>query len=446
MANLIWDKKGAAVDTRIQRFLAGDDVVLDRALFAFDLRASMAHVRGLARIGVLAAGEAELLLEELEGLSRAWEDGRFVLDERFEDGHSAIEAHLIERLGDAGRKVHTGRSRNDQVQVALRLFLKDALTRLEALCLDSAQAFLTRARAGEGTPMPGYTHLQRAMPSSVGLWMAAFTEALVDDAELARSTRDWLDASPLGTAAGYGINLPLDREGVAKELGFARVLISPMYAQNSRGKMELQALVALAQALGDVRRFAWDLSLFTTAEFGFVRLPNEHTTGSSIMPNKRNPDLVELLRASPAVVWGAISEIQSVLSLPSGYQRDLQATKGPLLRAFASGIEALGLVTDVVSKMTFDEERMRVAVSPDMFATDRAVELTAHGVPFRTAYRMVADEPSALDARKPEDSLRARVSLGGTAALGLDVLEARLVAAKERLAAPSEPPVRDTTP
>ncbi len=435
MASVIWDKKGAAVDAQIQGFLAGDDVVWDRQLFLHDIRASKAHVHGLEHIGVLTTAESALITEELDGLSRAFSEGRFVLDDRFEDGHSAIEAHLIERLGDVGRRVHTGRSRNDQVLVAQRLYLREAMLSLGSRTLELAEVFLRRANAHSQVPMPGYTHIQRAVPSSVGLWLAAFAEAMLDNTELALSTRAFLDSCPLGTAAGYGVNLPLDREGVAKELGFARVQLSPMYAQNSRGKFEIQALTALAQTLSDVRRFAWDLSLFTTAEFGFVSLPPEHTTGSSIMPNKRNPDVVELLRAAPAAVWGAIVEVQAVLSLPSGYQRDLQATKAPVLRAITSGMLALSVVPDLVARFQLNEDRLREAISPDMYATDRAVELTAFGVPFRTAYKQVAEELDKLQDRTPEDSLRARVSLGGTHALGLERLEDRLSTLRAQLEA-----------
>lgn len=426
MTRPIWDKAGAAIDDRIQRFLAGDDVVLDRALFLDDVSASKAHVHGLARIGVLAADEASAIDHALGALGEDFAAGRFELDSRFEDCHSAIEAYLVEKLGDVGRKVHTGRSRNDQVLVALRLHVRQALARARGEVLDAASALLDRAEAERDVPMPGFTHLQRAVPSSVGLWLAGFAEALIDDAALLRYTGTWIDACPLGTAAGYGVNLPLDRQGVSDELGFARLLVNPVYAQNSRGKLELQALMAVLQPLLDIRRLAWDLSLYTTAEFAFVRLPAEYTTGSSIMPNKKNPDVIELLRASPAPVIGAMAEIEAVLSLSSGYHRDLQATKGPVLRALAHGIQALALVPDLVRKMDFDQGRMAAAITPDLYATDVAVELAVQGVPFRTAYRQVADSLSSLAARRPEESLAARLSPGATADLMLPVLRTRL--------------------
>jgi argininosuccinate lyase len=424
--SLIWDKGGSAVDERVQRFCAAEDAILDRELLRYDILASKAHVRGLGRIDVLEAGEVDDLIRELDALDDAFVTGAFILDDSHEDGHSAIEAWLTDRLGDAGKKVHTGRSRNDQVQVALRLYMRAACEELAAVTQDTASALLDRAETDADAPMPGYTHLQRAMPSSVGHWLGGHAETFVDDRDLARSTAAWIDSCPLGTAAGYGVNLPLDREGVAEELGFARLQLNPQAVQNSRGKFELQVLTALSQALLDVRRFAWDLSLFTTAEFGFVTLPARYTTGSSIMPNKRNPDVVELLRGAYGVVQGATTEIQSILSLPSGYQRDLQNTKPALIRALRHGLAAVALVPDIVQGMILHKDTMRAAISPEMFATDRAVELTADGVPFRDAYRQVAAELNDLDGRSPEASNAARVSLGAPGQLGLDRLRARL--------------------
>ncbi|MCC6909005.1 MAG: argininosuccinate lyase [Phycisphaerales bacterium] len=422
----LWDKGGASIDERLMRFLAGEDVRLDQHLLPYDIRASIAHVNGLHRIGILDGKETKALVAALESLRQLVAAGQFVLDDRYEDGHSAIEAHLTEQLGDIGRKVHTGRSRNDQVLVATRLYLRDQLDRLTALALDTAEMFLERAKADAATPMPGYTHLQRAVPSTVGLWCAAFTESFSDIAALAQGMRRWIDASPLGTAAGYGVNLDLDRQGVADELGFTRVQINAMYAQNSRGRFELGAMHALHQALLEVRRFAWDLSLFTTEEFGFVALPQRFTTGSSIMPNKRNPDVVELLRASCGVVEGAVAELAAVLSLPSGYQRDLQATKEPMIRAFSRGLAALAIVPDLVASMEFDRPRMREAITPAMFATDRAIQLAAEGVPFREAYRQVGREIEAMRDLPIEQSIAQRTSLGGSGNLGLDVLRQRL--------------------
>jgi argininosuccinate lyase len=426
MTQPLWQKSDSKVDARIMRFLAGDDVVLDREFFVHDIQASKAHVEGLARIGVLSTDERDALVRELDALAVDFRAGGFVLDERYEDGHSAIEARLTERLGDVGRKVHTGRSRNDQILVATRLWLKEQLATLEAHCRAVAEVCLERA-AGKSLPLPGYTHLQRAVVSSTGMWFAGFAEGFIDNAIRARQASVWIDANPLGTAAGYGVNMPLDRQYTTERLGFGRMQVSPIYAQLSRGKFEMAALDAVAMALLDVRRMAWDLSLFTTAEFGFVSLPGEYTTGSSIMPNKRNPDVVELLRASYASVAAARTEIEQLLSLPTGYQRDLQFSKGSLFHGFTHGLTALELVPDLLARMEWNEAPMRAAIEPAMYATDVAIEQAAAGVPFRDAYRAAAETASSAGhGRTPESSLAARVSPGAGDDLQLEVLRERL--------------------
>jgi len=289
-----------------------------------------------------------------------------------------------------------------------------------------AQACLLRAEQHADVPMPGYTHLQRAVPSSIGLWMGGFAEAFTDNLVFASNVLELIDCSPLGTAAGYGVNLPLDRDGVAGELGFGRLQVSPMYAQNSRGKFEIMALQAASHAMQDVRRLAWDLSLFTTSEFDFVSLPGQYTTGSSIMPNKSNPDVVELLRARAATIDSAVVEIQSVLSLPSGYQRDLQLTKAPLIRGLKAALQALALVSPLVEGVEFKEEKMKQAISLDMFATDIALANTARGVPFRTAYLEAKKSLDEMDSADAAASLAQRVSPGGCGNLQLDRIRRRL--------------------
>jgi len=426
MTQPLWQKSNIKIDARIMKFLAGDDVLLDREFFLHDITASKAHVEGLANIGVVSVDEAAALKRELDVLAEDFRAGNFVLDERYEDGHSAIEARLTERLGDAGRRVHTGRSRNDQILVATRLWLKEQLAALEQHCKAIAQVCLDRA-AQPAIPLPGYTHLQRAVVSSTAMWFAGFAEGFIDNALRAKQTATLIDANPLGTAAGYGVNLKLDREHTTQALGFARMQVSPIYAQLSRGKFEMAVLEAIAGALLDVRRLAWDLSLFTTAEFDFVKLPSEYTTGSSIMPNKRNPDVVELLRASYASVAAARTEIEQLLSLPSGYQRDLQFSKGSLFHGCRHGLAALELVPDLLARLAWNESAMRAAIEPAMYATDVAIEQAAAGVPFRDAYRAAADAAaSAGEGRTPEDSLAARVSPGS----GNDL---RLVELRDRL-------------
>ncbi|PJK14409.1 argininosuccinate lyase [Lysobacteraceae bacterium NML07-0707] len=424
MSNLLWQKQGIAVDADIQRFLAGEDVILDREFMRFDIEASRVHAEGLQRIGILSAEELTALQHELDTLAKDFKRGDFVLDARFEDMHSAIEARLTERLGDTGKKIHTGRSRNDQVLVATRLWLKAQLQQLAALCHDIAGTALARAEVEAQQPMPGYTHLQRAVVSSTGMWWAGWAEAFIDNRERARATLQLIDSNPLGTAAGYGVNLPLDRAYTTEALGFARMQVSPLYAQLSRGKYELAALEALGSAMLDLRRLAWDLSLFTSAEFGFVELPAQYTTGSSIMPNKRNPDVIELMRASYASVAAAKTEIEQLLSLPSGYHRDLQPGKGALVQGFARGMAALALLPALMQALRWREESLQNALEPSMYATDLAVTLACQGMPFRDAYREAA-KPERWAEGDPAHSLAERVSPGSAGDMQLEQLKHR---------------------
>lgn len=425
MTKRLWDKGGDA-DAAMLRYTSRDDWKLDQRLLAYDLVATRAHVEGLSRIGILSADERSVMTNALDELVRQNDAGQLVLTEADEDGHTAIESALVNKLGDVGKKVHTGRSRNDQVLVALRLYERDALDDLDKLCLDAAQTLLDLAQNEALTPLPGYTHLQRAVPSSIGLWAGGFADAMLDAVIPLRAARMLVDRSPLGAAAGYGVNLPLDREGVAKELGFADVAWNPLGSQTSRGIVEATILSAAWHVMATIRRLAWDLSLFTTSEFGFVKLPDAFTTGSSIMPQKRNPDVVELMRAACSVVQGALVEVQTIVALPSGYHRDLQLTKSPLLRGLDETLATLRLVPRLIGGLQFNREKMLSAITPECFATDRAVELTASGMPFRDAYRRVAEELQTLEKGDAGKSLSARVSPGGTGDLRFDEVERRL--------------------
>ena len=414
------------IDVTIMEFMAGEDVVLDRELFPFDIRATAAHVRGLERIDILNKDESATLCGLLDDLLKEFKAGDFILDERFEDGHSAIEVYLTGRAGELGARVHTGRSRNDQVAVATRLYMKECLHRATRVNAGIAMSCLTLAERHADVPMPGYTHLQRAVPSSVGLWMAGFAEAFTDNLAFSARVLELIDSSPLGTAAGYGVNLPLDRDGVAADLGFERIQINPMCSQNSRGKFEIMVLQALLHSMQDVRRLAWDLSLFTTSEFDFVRLPDQYTTGSSIMPNKSNPDVVELLRGKAATIEAAIVEIQATISLPSAYQRDLQLTKAPLIRGAGTALQALAIVPGLVDGLEFKQENMLKAISPDMFATDIALSQAAAGVPFREAYLMAKQQLDETPEMDVQESLTRRTSPGACGNLQLDRIRQRL--------------------
>ncbi|WP_018625215.1 argininosuccinate lyase [Kangiella aquimarina] len=425
----LWATKNSEkneLQQRVEQFMSGQDVMLDHYLFEFDIQASKVHAQGLQRIDILSQTELDQITASLDELLSQFKSGKFVLDQSFEDGHSAIEYFLTEQLGDLGKKIHTGRSRNDQVMVATRLYCKQALVELKQSCIDIAKACLTQAEQNKNSVMPGYTHIQRAVVSSWGLWFASFAESFCDNALLVQQTLDWIDANPLGTAAGYGVNLQLDRDYTTEALGFGRMQINPMYVQNSRGKFELQILMAFKQAMLDIRRLAWDLSLFTSAEFNLVKLPDLFSTGSSIMPNKRNPDTVELMRAQYAKLVGVFNEIESLLSLPSGYQRDLQNTKAPLINGITEALSCLALVPELLSGIDICHRNCEKAIEPAMFATDKAVELAREGVPFRQAYQQLKDNYQDLASRSPNQSLEERVSPGACANLKLSEMANRL--------------------
>jgi argininosuccinate lyase len=303
------------------------------------------------------------------------------------------------------------------------LFQKHNLQQIQGLCKALAGRILELAKQHKQTAMPGYTHLQRAMPNTVASWLAGFAESLIDDAYLLNSTIDYIDCCPLGTAAGFGVPLDLPREQVAKELGFARVQVNPVYAQNSRGKFDLVVLQSLYQVMLNIRRFSWDLSLYMTAEFGFITLDKTHTTGSSIMPNKSNPDVVELMRASLSVIEGAMAQIQALISLPSGYQRDLQMSKEPMIKGVLLTKQVLKLMPGLIKALNFNTEKMQQSISADMMATDQALAHVKAGTSFRDAYGQAKDEVSEITA---QESLKQRVSLGGAANLGLEIMQKRL--------------------
>ena len=388
----LW-QTGAANDPAVEKFTVGTDYLLDLELVAYDCQASAAHARMLATIGLLSAAEAASLCQGLDEITALHQRGEFTIRREEEDCHTAIENYLVSRCGEAGLKIHTGRSRNDQVLTALRLYGKAKAAacgaELEAL-IAALTAFI--ARFG-GIAMPGYTHTRKAMPSSAGLWAGAFRDAFQDDLVLLRQAAALLDQNPLGTGAGYGVPLPLDREMTTAELGFARVMENPIHAQNSRGKYEGILLAALSQALADVNRMATDLILFTMPGFDFFTLPAAFCTGSSIMPQKKNPDVLELLRSKYHELLGCEMQLRSTtINLMSGYHRDLQLTKEALMRGLAAALETLPIAALVIGHLEVNAERCAAAMTEELFATARAYRLVQQGMPFREAYRTIAAE------------------------------------------------------
>ena len=388
----LWDK-GEKLDEAILRYTAGDDHVLDARLVAYDVRASIAHAEMLGEAGLLEAAKVAALARSLAEIGTAHARGEWTIALEEEDCHTALEARLTEKLGVDGGAIHLGRSRNDQVLVALRLYLKDALEAL-ASAAESVAAALDSLSAAQGTiALPGYTHLQRAMPSSVALWAGGFAAELRDDAIGLRSAIRRADKNPLGSAAGYGVPLlPIDREETTARLGFAETHQPVTAVQLSRGKAEAQALFEISLLASDLGHLASDLVLFATEEFGFVRLPDSMTTGSSIMPQKKNPDVFELVRGHSATAHAALLEALAItVKLPSGYHRDLQLLKAPLFRGIDRALASCAILSQALPEIRF--EVSRITLGDGVYAAERAYRLVLEeGIPFREAYRRVAAE------------------------------------------------------
>jgi argininosuccinate lyase len=387
----LWDK-GLPLDERILNFTAGEDHRLDERLVAYDVRASVAHARMLKKQKLLTAADANAICAGLEALAAAHAAGEWSIELADEDVHSALERRLTERIGEAGGRVHLGRSRNDQVLAALRLYLRDAITTLAA-ATDDVAAALERVATEQGSvALPGYTHMQPAMPSSVALWARGFAAELQDDGAALKRVRERTDLNPLGSAAGYGVpSLPLDREATRAALGFKRTHEPVTAVQLSRGKAEAALVFEIALTLGDLGRLASDLLLFYTSEFAYVALPAEMTTGSSIMPQKRNPDVFELVRGAQATAAGALQEILALTAkLTSGYHRDLQRIKAPLFRSIDLAENVLAIMAHALPAVRFRPEN--IALDPELHAAEQANELVVkEGLPFREAYRRIAE-------------------------------------------------------
>jgi argininosuccinate lyase len=384
----IWDR-GDAIDPEMLAFTVGDDWRLDRRLVPHELRASKVHARALLRAGLLAQEDGERILAGLEELERAHLAGEWTIEPRDEDVHSALDRRLIALVGEAGKCLHTGRSRNEQVAVDVLLWLREASAeserRLEAL-LEACRDF---AAAHGALPLPGYTHLRRAMPSSLHDWISAHARALELDREDLAQARRRAARSPLGSGAGYGVPLELERAFVARELGFEAPEEPVTAVQHGRGRAELAYLTALEALALDLGKLAADAWLFTSEEFGFLRLPVELTTGSSLMPQKRNPDALELTRARCRGLLAARGELRDLLcDLPSGYHRDFQLIKGPLFRAHDSAQALLALWPRLLGALRPDAERLAAAAAdPALLATERVLEAVRRGASFRDAYR-----------------------------------------------------------
>ena len=386
----LWDK-GTPLDDRVLSYTAGEDYGLDERLVRYDVRASIAHAEMLHAQKLLSSSDLEEIRAGLTALADEHARGLWHIELTDEDGQTALEWRLTERIGAAGGRVHLGRSRNDQVLTAIRLYLRDAIDELCAGAANVADALDRLAVRDKDTALPGYTHMQQAMPSSVPLWAGGFAAEIRDDAEGLRNVHRRAGKSPLGSAAGYGTpGLPIDREATRGKLGYLETQEPVTAVQLSRGKAESQLLFEITLLMQDLSRFAADTLLFYTQEFSFVELPEAFTTGSSIMPQKRNPDVFELIRGRSASAQACLTEALSICAkLPSGYQRDLQLLKFPLFRGIDLAMQTLDILQAAIDAMKFRPDRIKL--DPAIHAAEEANRLVvAEGIPFREAYKRVA--------------------------------------------------------
>lgn len=385
----LWEKS-VHVTEEIDRFTVGHDRELDLYLAKYDVLGSMAHVTMLHSIGLIADEELPVLLRELRAIYQVAESGDFVIEDGIEDVHSQVELMLTRKLGDMGKKIHSGRSRNDQVLVDLKLFTRDKIREVAEAVRDLFAELQPQSERYKNVLMPGYTHLQVAMPSSFGLWFGAYAESLADDMLLLEAAYRMTNRNPLGSAAGYGSSFPLNRTMTTELLGFDSMDYNVVYAQMGRGKNERNVAFALAGIAGTVAKLAFDACMFNSQNFGFVRLPDECTTGSSIMPHKKNPDVFELIRARCNKLQALPTQVVMIMNnLPCGYFRDLQEIKEVFLPAFDQLLSCLRMATYIVARMRVNEHILDDARYDLMFSVEEVNRLASEGMPFRDAYKKV---------------------------------------------------------
>ena len=389
MAQKLWEKS-VQVNKEIERFTVGLDREMDLYLAKHDVLGSMAHITMLESIGLLTSDELAILLAELKNIFSMAERGEFVIEEGVEDVHSQVELMLTRKLGDVGKKIHSGRSRNDQVLLDLKLFTRSQLKEIAEDVEQLFNALIQQSEHYKNVLMPGYTHLQIAMPSSFGLWFGAYAESLVDDMMFLQAAFKMCNRNPLGSAAGYGSSFPLNRTMTTELLGFDSMNYNVVYAQMGRGKMERNVAFALASIAGTISKLAFDACMFNSQNFGFVKLPDECTTGSSIMPHKKNPDVFELTRAKCNKLQSLPQQIMMIANnLPSGYFRDLQIIKEVFLPAFQELKDCLQMTTYIINKIKVNEEILNDDKYLYIFSVEEVNRLAREGMPFRDAYKKV---------------------------------------------------------
>ncbi|MGG1923199.1 UNVERIFIED_CONTAM: argininosuccinate lyase [Ralstonia mannitolilytica] len=389
----IWQKDDLATNILVNQFTVGKDLDFDERLAKYDVKGSMAHCKMLAETGIITKEESEQMLSVLHSILNQIEDGTFEIDKEAEDIHSQVEAILIEELGDTGKKIHTARSRNDQVLLDIKLYLLDEIREITALTDEFFQILIQLADQHKNVLLPGYTHFQIAMPSSFGLWFGAYAEALLDDVEMLFSVKNIINKNPLGSAAGYGSSFPINRESTTYNLGFQSMNYNSVYAQMTRGKSEKMLAMAMATLAGTLGKFAYDVCLYLSQNFDFISFPKEFTTGSSIMPHKKNPDIFELVRARCNRIQSLPNELILLTSnLPSGYHRDVQLTKEILFPAIDSLKECLEILSYTLPNIKVKDGILEDEKYKYLFSVEKINEEVKSGSSFRDAYVKVGQE------------------------------------------------------
>ncbi len=418
----IWQKSKLKSNPVIEKYNTGDDYIMDMVIFPFDIRASSAHAQMLGTIGILSDKEVTGLVNELENILKSFNNEKIKIRIEDEDCHTVIENLLIKKLGDVGKKIHTGRSRNDQVLTAVRLYTIDKLRTISALNKDVIKMFVEFAEKNKSTPLPGYTHTQQAMLSSFGHWSLSFAEGLINDQEILSKAIEVNNQNPLGTAAGFGVSFPLDREYTKKKLGFDKNIVNSLFAQASRGKFESLTLESLSQIMLTLSRFATDMLFFTARETGFVKTSESLTTGSSIMPQKKNLDSMELIRGNASILFSNQLAVKNIpKGVMSGYNRDLQLLKKPLIESMNITQASLEVVREFIKGITIDKDAVKRVIKQDIFAADMANDMVEKdGISFRDAYIQVGQALNEVKDFDLEKSITSKKSLGSPGNLDLN--------------------------
>ncbi len=418
----IWQKSKSESNPVIERYNTGDDYLIDMEIFPFDILASIAHAEMLGSIGILSDEEVSSLVNELQDILKRFNDGKIKIRVEDEDCHTVIENLLIEKLGNVGKKINTGRSRNDQVLTAVRLYTINKLRTIATLNKDVISTFVEFAENNKNIPLPGYTHTQQAMLSSFGHWSLSFAEGLINDQEILHKAIDINNQNPLGTAAGFGVSFPLDREYTKKKLNFDKNIVNSLFAQASRGKFESLTLESLSQIMLTLSRFATDMLFFTARETGFIKVSESLTTGSSIMPQKKNLDSMELVRGNASILFSNQLAVKNIpKGIISGYNRDLQLIKKPLIESLKITQDSLEVVREFIKGITVDKDAIEKAIKKDIFAADVANEMVERdGISFRDAYVQVGQALEEIKDIDLEKNILSKKSLGSPGNLDLD--------------------------